>query len=69
MSLHCNHANGGCGFPGDEEYTGEMCGEAAERFAGNNFLSEGLFTCKGKKVISTVSNHSESETIRTGSMK
>ena len=51
MLLHGYHANGGCGLPGDEEYSGKKCGEAAERFAGNSSLSEGLFTCKGKKVI------------------
>ena len=69
MATACYHASGYCGLPGDEEDTGEKCGEAAERFAGNSSLSEGLFTCKGKKVIFIVSNHSENETNRTGSMR
>ena len=41
MLLHGYHANGGCGLPGDEEGSGEMCGEAAERIAGKGSLSEG----------------------------
>ena len=41
MLLHGYHANGGCGLPGDEEGTGEKCGEAAERFVGNTSLSKG----------------------------
>ena len=44
-------------MPGDEEGTGEKCGEAAERFAGNSYLSEGLFMRKGKKVISRILTH------------
>ena len=67
--MHDYRANGGCGLPGVEEGTGEKCGEAAERFAGNSSLSEGLVTCKGKKAIFTVSNHSENETNGTGSTK
>ena len=49
--MHDYHASGYCGLPGDEEGTGEKCGEAAESFAGNSSLSEGLFMCKGKMVI------------------
>ena len=44
---------------GVEEYSEKKCETIAERFAGNSSLSEGLFTCKGKKVIFIVSNHSE----------
>ena len=69
MLLHGYHANGGCGLPGDEEGTGEKCGEAAERFAENSSLSEGLFTCKGKRVIFRISTHSENDENRTGSKR
>ena len=41
MILHGYHANGGCGLPGDEESSGEKCGEAAERVARKDSLSEG----------------------------
>ena len=51
------------------DYSGKRCRTIAERVAGNSSLSEGLFMCKGKKVIFTVSNHSESVTNRTGSTK
>ena len=34
MSLHYSDANGGFGFPGNEEYTGEKCGKIAEGIAG-----------------------------------
>ena len=54
---------------GGEEGTGEKCGEAAERFAGNSSLSEGLFTCKGKRIISRILTHGESVTNRTGSTR
>ena len=69
MSLHYSDANGGCGLPGDEGGTREKCGEAVERFAKNSSLSEGLFTCKGKKVISRILTHGESDTNRTGSTR
>ena len=39
--MHDYHASGYCGLPGDEEGTGEKCGEAVERFTGNRSLSEG----------------------------
>ena len=41
MLLHVYHGNGGSGLLGDEDGTGEKCGEAVERFAGNSSLSEG----------------------------
>ena len=41
MSLHCNHANGGCGLPGVEEITGRKWKKLAERIAGNLSLPEG----------------------------
>ena len=37
-----------------DKYSGKKCGTIAARFAGNNSLSEGLFTGKGKVVIFTV---------------
>ena len=51
MSLHCNHANGGCGLPGVEEITGRKCEKLAERIAGKRTLSEGLKTARGKMII------------------
>ena len=41
MLMHGYHANGGCGLPVDEEGFGKRCGEAAERFAGKDPISEG----------------------------
>ena len=41
MSLHCNHANGGCGLPGVEEIIEKECEKLAERIAGKRNLSEG----------------------------
>ena len=46
--MHDYHASGYCGLPGDEEDTGEKCGEATKRFIENSPLPEGLFTCKDK---------------------
>ena len=54
MLLHGYHANGGCGLPGDEEGSGKRCGEAAERLARKDSLSEGLIRGKGIKVISSM---------------
>ena len=39
MSLHCNHANGGCGLP-VEEITGKKCEKLAERIAGKRISSK-----------------------------
>ena len=47
--MHGYHASGYCGLPGDEEGTGEKCGEAAESFAGNSSLSEGAVYMQGQK--------------------
>ena len=41
MLLHGYHANGGCGLPGDGEYSGKKCETIAERFTGKRSLSEG----------------------------
>ena len=40
MSLHCNHANGGCGLLGVEEITEKKCEKLAEGIAGKCSLSE-----------------------------
>ena len=62
MILHGYHANGGCGLPGDEEYSGKKCEMVAERFVGNSSLSQGLFTGKGKMVIFRMLKHGEDDT-------
>jgi hypothetical protein len=54
MILQCDDADESCGLPGGEGYTGKKCEMVAELTAGNSSLSEGLFTDKGKRVISTV---------------
>ena len=41
MSLHYNHANGGCGLPGVEEITENKCEKLAERIAEKHALLEG----------------------------
>ena len=48
MLLHGYHANGGCGLPGDEEYSGKKCGEAVEIITGNSSLSEGAVYGQGQ---------------------
>ena len=48
MSLHWNHANGGCGLPGVEEITEKKCEKLMERIAEKRSLPEGLIKRKGK---------------------
>ena len=48
MLLHGYHANGGCGLPEDEGYSGEMYGTTAERIARKGSLSEGADYGKGQ---------------------
>ena len=69
MSLHCNHANGGCGLPGVEEITGTKCEKLAERIAENVLSRRGLNKGRGKMVILRMSKHGENDSIRTGSTK
>ena len=40
MSLHCNHANGGCGLPGIDEITGKKCEKLVERITEKRSLSK-----------------------------
>ena len=69
MTLQCNYADESCGLPRGEGTIGKECGESAELTARNSSLSEGLFTGKGKMVISIVSKHYESDTNMTGSKR
>ena len=48
MSLHSNHANGGCGLPGMDGFTGKKCEKLAERITGNISLSEGADLVQGQ---------------------
>ena len=41
MSLHCNHANGGCRLPGVMGFIGKKCEKLAERIAEKHSLSKG----------------------------
>ena len=68
MSLHCNHANGGCGLPGVEEINGRKCEKLTERIAGN-LSQRGLIKGKGIMVIFRMLTHGENDTNRTGSTK
>jgi hypothetical protein len=70
MILQCDYADESCGLPGDEGTIGKECGESAEMIAGSSPLPEGgLFTAKGKMVISIVGPHSENDSNRTGSSR
>ena len=69
MSLHYNHANGGCALPGVEEITGKKCEKLAERIAEKCSLLEGQIKRKGKMVIFRMPKHGENDTNRTGSTK
>ena len=50
MSLHCNHASGGCGLPGVEGFIGKKCEKLAEGIAENCSLSEGADLGQGHNV-------------------
>ena len=69
MTLQCDDADESCGLPGGEGIIGKKCGMVAEEVAGNSSLSEGLFTDKGKRVISTAGPCSENDTNTTGSTR
>ena len=51
MSLHYSDANGGCGLPGKDGFTGRKYEKLAERIAGKRSLSEGAEKGQGKMVI------------------
>ena len=69
MILQCNYADEGCGLSGVKEPSGRSAERPRKRLPETVLSQRGLFSGKGKMVISIVSKHYEDDTNMMGSMR